>query len=68
MLSDFDRRQNRDGLWEIYDTVSGEVVVVDGMPLSGLGDREAREAVDHLHTGRMEPDNIHDTQSATKAD
>jgi len=35
-------------LWEVYDTGSGAVVKIDGLPLAGFDEKEADEAVERL--------------------
>ncbi|RWO56123.1 MAG: hypothetical protein E5Y10_03285 [Mesorhizobium sp.] len=54
----YNKRQNSDGLWEVYDDESEEAVVVDGMPLSGLDELEANEVIRKLKRGEVTSDNI----------
>lgn len=61
MATIYDKRRNEDGLWEVYDSESGDVVVVDEMPLTGLDESEASEAVLQLNRRQMSPDNIYET-------
>ncbi|MER9790173.1 hypothetical protein [Mesorhizobium sp. M0213] len=42
----YDKRQDPEGLWEVYYSESDEAVVVDGLPLSGLDESEADEAIE----------------------
>ncbi|HWK65026.1 MAG TPA: hypothetical protein VNS34_08805 [Rhizobiaceae bacterium] len=60
------KRRNEDGLWEVYDNDSEEVVVVDEMPLTGLDEGEASEAVVQLNRRQMSPDNIHETSRSDR--
>jgi len=57
MASAFDKRQDEEGLWEVYDEDSEEVVMIDGLPLSGLDEGEADEAIRRLQAGEISPDN-----------
>ncbi|MGI6852749.1 hypothetical protein [Mesorhizobium sp. 1B3] len=61
MATIYDKRRNEDGLWEVYDSESEDVVVVDEMPLTGLDEAEASEAVIQLNRRQMTPDNIPET-------
>lgn len=56
MANGFDKRQDEDGLWEVYDTDSEEVVRVGGLPLSGMDEDEADEALERLARGEISPD------------
>ncbi|RWP77650.1 hypothetical protein [Mesorhizobium sp.] len=58
MSTTYNKRQNSEGLWEIYDGESEEAVIVDGMPLSGLDEVEANEAIRRLKRGELTSDNI----------
>jgi hypothetical protein len=51
MPTTYNKRQDSEGLWELYDGESEEVVIVDGMPLSGLDEVEANEAIRRLKAG-----------------
>lgn len=62
MPNGFDKRQDEDGLWEIYDEDSDRVVTVDGLPLSGLDEDEADEALRLLVRGELSPDTSPETQ------
>jgi hypothetical protein len=53
----YEKRQDRDDLWEVYDTGTDEVVVKQGEPLVGLNADEAGEAVELLNSGAVTPDN-----------
>jgi len=57
MASAFDKRQDEEGLWEVYDEDSEEVVMIDGLPLSGLDEGEADDAIRKLRAGEVSPDN-----------
>ncbi|MCP9228722.1 hypothetical protein NKJ72_10420 [Mesorhizobium sp. M0045] len=57
----YDKRQDPEGLWEVYDSESDEAVVVDGLPLSGLDESEADEAIEKLNRGELTSDNIPET-------
>ncbi|ESW85230.1 hypothetical protein X772_16060 [Mesorhizobium sp. LSJC280B00] len=57
----FDKRQDSEGLWEVYDSESDEAVVVGGLPLSGLDESEADEAIEKLNRGDLTSDNIPET-------
>lgn len=61
MATIYDKRRNEDGLWEVYDSESEDIVVVDGMPLTGLDEGEASEAAVQLNRRQMTPDNIPET-------
>jgi hypothetical protein len=50
-------RHGSDGLWEIVDVDNEETVLVDGMPLTGLGAEEAEDALRKLRSGELTPDN-----------
>ncbi|MFC6488047.1 hypothetical protein [Nitratireductor sp. GCM10026969] len=50
----FARRQDSDGLWEVYEIANGATVITEG-PLTGLDEHEAREVIDLLHEGIVEP-------------
>jgi hypothetical protein len=52
----FSKRQDAEGLWEVFDPGSGDVVLLDGHPLSGLDDEQADEAIDLLRAGILSPD------------
>lgn len=56
MANGFDKRQDQEGLWEVYDVENEQVVTVDGLPLAGLDATEADEALRRLETGRLSPD------------
>lgn len=56
MANGYDKRQDEDGLWEVFDGDNDRVVSVDGLPLSGLDEDEADEAIRQLSTGEMSPD------------
>ncbi|WP_028035217.1 hypothetical protein [Chelativorans sp. J32] len=56
MAGAFDKRQREDGLWEVYDEDSEEVIVIDGLPLSGLDEDEADDALRGLRAGEISPD------------
>jgi hypothetical protein len=58
MRTAYDKRQDREGRWEVYDTDTDEAVRVDSMPLSGMGEDEADEAIARLGAGDVTPDNI----------
>ncbi|MER9019191.1 hypothetical protein [Mesorhizobium sp. M0898] len=57
----FDKRLDSEGLWEVYDSESDEAVVVGGLPLSGLDESEADEAIEKLNRGDLTSDNIPET-------
>jgi len=57
MAGAFEKRQSEDGLWEVYDEDSEEVIVLDGLPLSGLDEDEADDALRRLRAGEISPDN-----------
>jgi hypothetical protein len=57
----YEKRQDPEGLWEIYDNESDETVTVDGIPLAGLGEDEADEAIEKLKRGELTSDNIPET-------
>lgn len=57
----YDKRQDPEGLWEVYDSESDEAVVVDGLPLSGLDESEADEAIEKLNRGELTSDNTAET-------
>lgn len=61
MPTAYDKRQDSEGLWEIYDAESEETVMVDGMPLAGLDEDEAEEAIEKLERGELTSDNITET-------
>ncbi|TWG91028.1 hypothetical protein L598_006100000030 [Mesorhizobium sp. J18] len=61
MATSYDKRRDEEGLWAVYDAESEEVVIVDGMPLSGLDEDEANDAIPRLGSGEITPDNIPDT-------
>lgn len=61
MATIYDKRRNEDDLWEVYDSESEDVVVVDGMPLTGLDEGEADEAVFQLNRRQVTADNIPET-------
>ncbi|UVC14335.1 hypothetical protein [Mesorhizobium onobrychidis] len=54
----YNKRQDSEGLWEVYDRESEEAVIVDGLPLSGLDEIEADEAIRKLKRGELTSDNI----------
>ncbi|WEX07191.1 hypothetical protein [Chelativorans sp. AA-79] len=56
MAGAFDKRQGEDGLWEVYDEDSDEVILIDGLPLAGLGEEEADDALRRLRRGDLSPD------------
>jgi len=56
MANAFDKRQDRQGLWEVYDVDNERVVTVDGLPLAGLDAAEADDALQRLGSGRLSPD------------
>jgi hypothetical protein len=57
MANGYDKRQDEEGLWEVFDTGNDHVVIVDGLRLSGLDEDEADEAIRQLDRGDMSPDN-----------
>lgn len=57
----FDKRQNPDGLWEIYDTENEEVLHIDGLPLTGLDIDEADEVLARIRRGELSPDSTPET-------
>lgn len=61
MSNGYDKRQDEDGLWEVYDSDSGQVVTIDGLPLSGLDEDEADEAIRQLSVGEVSPDSSPET-------
>jgi hypothetical protein len=61
MPTNYDKRQDSEGLWEVYDNESDETVAVDGIPLAGLGEAEADEAIDKLKRGELTSDNVPET-------
>jgi CO dehydrogenase/acetyl-CoA synthase alpha subunit len=61
MATVYEKRRNEDDLWEVYDSESEDIVVVDGMPLTGLDEEEADEAVVQLNRRQLTPDNISET-------
>lgn len=53
----FGKRRDNEGLWEIFDKRTGEVVILDGgYPLSELDDRDVAEAWELLLAGELVPD------------
>lgn len=58
MPTTYDKRQDPDGLWEVYDGDSEEAVMIDGLPLSGLDESEADEAIARLNRGELTSDNV----------
>jgi hypothetical protein len=56
----YDRRLTAGGLWEVYDTNSGETAVVEGNPLTELTFAEADGALKLLRSGEMVADLISD--------
>ncbi|EHK57218.1 hypothetical protein [Allomesorhizobium alhagi] len=60
MPTNYDKRQDSEGLWEVYDNESDETVAVD-IPLAGLGEAEADEAIDKLKRGELTSDNVPET-------
>ncbi len=56
MAIGFDKRQDEDGRWEVFDTGNDDVVLIDGLPLSGMGEDEADEAIRQLHAREISPD------------
>lgn len=58
MPTAYDKRQDSEGLWEVYDGESEETVIVDGIPLAGLDEDEADEAIAKLERGELTSDNI----------
>lgn len=54
----YNKRQDSEGLWEVYDRESEEAVIVDGLPLCGLDELEADEAIRKLKRGELTSDNI----------
>lgn len=62
MATAYEKRQDEEGLWEVFDPESEEVVVVDGFPLSGLDEDEADEAISRLGSGEITPDDIPDIE------
>lgn len=58
MRTAYDKRQDGEGLWEVYDSDTDEAVMIDGLPLSGMGEDEANEAIERLRAGEVVPDNI----------
>ncbi|MFC6487584.1 hypothetical protein [Nitratireductor sp. GCM10026969] len=61
MANGFDKRQDTEGLWEVFDSDSEEVVLIDGLPLSGLEEDEADEAIRQLNDGEVSPDSSPET-------
>jgi hypothetical protein len=61
MPTAYDKRQDSEGLWEIYAGESEETVMVDGIPLAGLDQDEAEEAIEKLKRGELTSDNIAET-------
>jgi hypothetical protein len=61
MATIYDKREDSEGLWEVYDRESEEIVVVDGLPLSGLDKDEADEVIEKLNRRELTPDNIPET-------
>jgi hypothetical protein len=61
MPTNYDKRQDSEGLWEVYDNETDETVAVDGIPLAGLGEDEADEAIEKLKRGELTSDNITET-------
>ncbi len=57
MAGAFEKRQDSDGRWTVYDIETDAVIVVDGMPLAGLGEDEADDAATRLGNGEIAPDN-----------
>jgi hypothetical protein len=54
--NDFDIRQVAGGFWEVYEVTTGEMVTVDGWPLSRLAAEEARRSVHLLREKMILPD------------
>ncbi|WP_173931571.1 hypothetical protein [Chelativorans sp. Marseille-P2723] len=56
MANGFDKRQDKEGRWEVFDTGTDRVVRLDGLPLSGLDEAEADEAIERLQAREITPD------------
>jgi hypothetical protein len=57
MAGAFAKRRDPDGSWTVYDIETEQVIVIDGLPLAGLGEDEAEEAASRLGNGEIAPDN-----------
>jgi len=55
MVDKYQIRQGADGLWEIVETATGELVHLGGLLLAGLDRETAMGALDVLHNAIVEP-------------
>jgi hypothetical protein len=55
MTNKYDIRKGADDLWEVFEVVTGQIVTMGGMVLSGLDQDGAKGALDALHNQIVEP-------------
>lgn len=56
MAARYEKREADGGLWRVIDVDTGRVVLLDGMPLDGMEQREADEAIELLEANEVTPD------------